>query len=75
MTVAPACLPDSWLWLACRQHPAASCWPAADATLVVPPAPPLLLPACRYIQSCCATSGEGLYEGLDWLSQNIANRP
>ena len=27
-----------------------------------------------YIQSCCATSGEGLYEGLDWLSQNIANR-
>lgn len=27
-----------------------------------------------YIQSCCATSGEGLYEGLDWLSANIANR-
>ncbi|KAL4854166.1 ADP-ribosylation factor 1 [Chlorella vulgaris] len=27
-----------------------------------------------YIQSCCATSGEGLYEGLDWLSQNIASR-
>ncbi|MBA0843654.1 hypothetical protein Goarm_000823, partial [Gossypium armourianum] len=27
----------------------------------------------RYIQSTCATSGEGLYEGLDWLSNNIAN--
>ena len=27
----------------------------------------------RYIQSTCATSGEGLYEGLDWLSSNIAN--
>eukprot|EP00877_Chromochloris_zofingiensis_P012397 jgi/Chrzof1/7410/Cz02g22080.t1 len=27
-----------------------------------------------YIQSTCATSGEGLYEGLDWLSQNIASR-
>ena len=27
-----------------------------------------------YIQSCCATSGEGLYEGLDWLSANIASR-
>ncbi|KAL6749424.1 ADP-ribosylation factor 1-like protein [Haematococcus lacustris] len=25
-----------------------------------------------YIQSTCATSGEGLYEGLDWLSANIA---
>lgn len=27
-----------------------------------------------YIQSCCATSGEGLYEGLDWLSNNISNK-
>ena len=27
-----------------------------------------------YIQSTCATSGEGLYEGLDWLSNNIAQR-
>lgn len=27
-----------------------------------------------YIQSACATSGEGLYEGLDWLSSNIASR-
>jgi len=24
-----------------------------------------------YIQSCCATSGDGLYEGLDWLNQAI----
>ncbi|XP_021854642.1 ADP-ribosylation factor 1 [Spinacia oleracea] len=25
-----------------------------------------------YIQAACATSGEGLYEGLDWLSSNIS---
>lgn len=30
--------------------------------------------SCRYIQSTCATTGEGLYEGLDWLSNNIANK-
>ena len=24
-----------------------------------------------YIQGCCATSGEGLYEGLDWLASNV----
>ncbi|CAL2226575.1 unnamed protein product [Prunus armeniaca] len=27
-----------------------------------------------YIQSTCATSGEGLYEGLDWLSNNITSK-
>eukprot|EP00210_Caulerpa_lentillifera_P009083 g8665.t3 len=27
-----------------------------------------------YIQGTCATSGEGLYEGLDWLSANIAKK-
>ncbi|XP_048503207.1 uncharacterized protein LOC109135299 [Beta vulgaris subsp. vulgaris] len=27
-----------------------------------------------YIQSACATSGEGLYEGLDWLSSNISSK-
>ena len=27
-----------------------------------------------YIQSTCAISDEGLYEGLDWLSNNIANK-
>ncbi|KAL8152120.1 hypothetical protein V2J09_021928 [Rumex salicifolius] len=27
-----------------------------------------------YIQSACATSGEGLYEGLDWLSSNINSK-
>ncbi|GKB13244.1 ADP-ribosylation factor 2-B isoform X2 [Tanacetum coccineum] len=27
-----------------------------------------------HIQSTCATSGEGLYEGLEWLSNNIANK-
>ncbi|EHA8588016.1 putative ADP-ribosylation factor 2 [Cocos nucifera] len=28
----------------------------------------------RYIQNTCATSGEGFYEGLDWLTNNIANK-
>ncbi|TXG59371.1 hypothetical protein EZV62_013944 [Acer yangbiense] len=27
-----------------------------------------------YIQAACATSGEGLYEGLDWLSSNISSK-
>merc|ERR1712060_380107 len=27
-----------------------------------------------YIQSTCATSGEGLYEGLDWLSNAISSK-
>lgn len=27
-----------------------------------------------YIQSTCATSGDGLYEGLDWLSNQVKNR-
>lgn len=27
-----------------------------------------------YIQSCCATSGDGLYEGLDWLTNNISKK-
>ena len=26
-----------------------------------------------YIMSCCATSGEGLFEGLDWLSKELSN--
>jgi ADP-ribosylation factor protein 1 len=25
-----------------------------------------------YIQATCATSGEGLYEGLDWMSTQLA---
>ena len=32
--------------------------------------PPYISKSC-YIQSCCATSGEGLHEGLDWLSSNM----
>jgi ADP-ribosylation factor protein 1 len=28
-----------------------------------------------FIQGTCATSGEGLYEGLDWLSANIKKSP
>lgn len=24
-----------------------------------------------YIQACCATTGDGLYEGLDWLSSTL----
>ncbi|KAL1517461.1 hypothetical protein ABEB36_001224 [Hypothenemus hampei] len=27
-----------------------------------------------YIQATCATQGTGLYEGLDWLSNELANR-
>ena len=27
-----------------------------------------------YIQATCATSGDGLYEGLDWLSKELKNR-
>ncbi|KAI8874229.1 putative ADP-ribosylation factor 1 [Ramicandelaber brevisporus] len=27
-----------------------------------------------YIQATCATSGDGLYEGLEWLSQTIKQR-
>lgn len=27
-----------------------------------------------YIQSTCATNGDGLYEGLDWLSNQVKNR-
>mmetsp|Transcript_38539 Transcript_38539/g.93233 ORF Transcript_38539/g.93233 Transcript_38539/m.93233 type:complete len:524 (+) Transcript_38539:262-1833(+) len=31
------------------------------------------LPPCRpwYAQACCATTGDGLYEGLDWMSATI----
>jgi ADP-ribosylation factor protein 1 len=31
---------------------------------------PLLMPS-QYIQSTCATSGDGLYEGLEWLSNSL----
>ena len=24
-----------------------------------------------YAQACCATTGDGLYEGLDWLSEQL----
>lgn len=24
-----------------------------------------------FVQACCATNGNGLYEGLDWLTENI----
>jgi ADP-ribosylation factor protein 1 len=27
-----------------------------------------------YIQASCATTGDGLYEGLDWLSQTLAKK-
>lgn len=27
-----------------------------------------------HVQGCCATSGDGLIEGLDWLSDNMASR-
>ena len=27
-----------------------------------------------YIQACCGTTGDGLYEGLDWLSSTLASQ-
>merc|ERR1719412_2514466 len=27
-----------------------------------------------YIQSACATAGDGLYEGLDWLSRTLSGK-
>jgi len=27
-----------------------------------------------YIQACCATTGDGLYEGLDWLSNTLSKK-
>lgn len=26
-----------------------------------------------FVQACCATNGTGLYEGLDWLTENLAD--
>ena len=42
--------------------------------LALHPAPPFLIPAhsFRYIQSTCATTGDGIYEGIDWLANSIA---
>ena len=28
-----------------------------------------------YIQATCATNGDGLYEGLDWLSNTLSKSP
>lgn len=28
-----------------------------------------------FIQATCATSGDGLYEGLDWLSNTLKKKP
>jgi small GTP-binding protein len=28
-----------------------------------------------YVQPCCATSGDGLHEGLDWLAKALATKP
>ena len=28
-----------------------------------------------YIQACCATTGDGLYKGLDWLKENCPSKP
>eukprot|EP00592_Proboscia_alata_P003965 CAMPEP_0194378712 /NCGR_PEP_ID=MMETSP0174-20130528/37030_1 /TAXON_ID=216777 /ORGANISM="Proboscia alata, Strain PI-D3" /LENGTH=166 /DNA_ID=CAMNT_0039160951 /DNA_START=27 /DNA_END=527 /DNA_ORIENTATION=- len=35
-----------------------------------------LRPGCKQwnVQTCCATTGDGLYEGLDWLSATLAKR-
>lgn len=28
-----------------------------------------------HVQACCATTGDGLYDGLDWLSQEMQRNP
>merc|ERR1711904_586654 len=33
-----------------------------------------LRPRQWYIQACCATTGDGLYEGLDWLSATLQKK-
>ena len=35
---------------------------------------PLLMGSRRYIQSTCAFTGEGLYEGLEWLSRTLSQK-
>lgn len=35
--------------------------------------PPYISKSC-YIQSCCAVTGAGLHEGLDWLSSNMPEK-
>ena len=46
-----------------------------DALLSPPSLPPSLpRPAPLHKQACCATSGDGLYEGLDWLSAALQKR-
>jgi ADP-ribosylation factor protein 1 len=27
-----------------------------------------------YVQSCCATTGQGLYEGFDWLAATLQKK-
>ena len=34
--------------------------------------PPYISKSCN-IQSCCATTGDGLYAGLDWLASTIGD--
>ena len=43
---------------------------AAEISQLMKLYPPHISRSC-YIQSCCATSGDGLHEGLDWLSSNM----
>lgn len=31
-------------------------------------------PRTFFVQPCCATTGEGLYEGLDWLDKVISGK-
>jgi hypothetical protein len=45
-----------------------------DLLVPLPTHASLPLPLYRYIQSCCATSGEGLYEGLDWWAASRRSR-
>lgn len=46
------------------QHSSVFVWPSSALTII----------CLQYIQSTCATSGDGLYEGLNWLSENLRKR-
>lgn len=45
--------------------------PSVEYTLLLPQQRLTKPPPKQYIQSTCATSGDGLYEGLEWLSNSL----
>jgi len=59
-----------------KYSPYTSCSPALTKTISTPPSLPPSPPQAAkgrhwYIQPSCATTGDGLVEGLDWLSSKL----